>query len=151
MTKEKRSREDVRTRNKAETYLKIIRDDDRELKLKRDELDALRYKASGAGAIRYDKDHVQTSPQDYLSMAMDDIIKIEKQIEERETIIEEKKGKAYAIVRKIQQAEQRTVLEWYYLNGLSMIETANKMHMAERTAYYLREDALGSFGEYMSQ
>ena len=71
-------------RNKAELYLRKIRDNDRALKSKRDELDALRYKASGAGAIRYDKDHVQTSPQDYLSMAMDDIIKIEKQIEEKD-------------------------------------------------------------------
>ena len=113
-------------RNKAEAYLKKIRDSDRALKSKRDELDALRYKASGAGAIRYDKDHVQTSPQDYLSMAMDDIIKIEKQI-----------------------AEKEIVIEWYYLNGLSMIATADKMCIAERTAYYLRDDALETFGKMM--
>lgn len=137
------------SRNMAESYLKKIRDNDRVLKSKRDELDALRYKASGAGAIRYDKDHVQTSPQDYLSMAMDDIMKIEKQIEDKEAHIEELKGEAYAIVRMITQADQRVILEWYYLNGLSMVDTANKMNIAERTAYYLREDALETFGKMM--
>lgn len=136
-------------RNKAEAYLKKIRDSDRALKSKRDELDALRYKASGAGAIRYDKDHVQTSPQDYLSMAMDDIIKIEKQIAEKEIVLEELKGKAYTIVRRIPQTDYRIVIEWYYLNGLSMIATADKMCIAERTAYYLRDDALETFGKMM--
>lgn len=136
-------------RNKAETYLRKIRDNDRALKSKRDELDALRYKASGAGAIRYDKDHVQTSPQDYLSLAMDDIIKIEKQIEEKEAILEELKGKAYTMVRQIPQTDHRIIIEWYYLNGLSMIATADKMSIAERTAYYLRDDALDSFGKVM--
>ena len=136
-------------RNKAELYLRKIRDNDRALKSKRDELDALRYKASGAGAIRYDKDHVQTSPQDYLSLAMDDIIKIEKQIEEKEAILEELKGKAYTMVRQIPQTDHRIIIEWYYLNGLSMIATADKMSIAERTAYYLRDDALDSFGKVM--
>lgn len=139
------------SRNKAEAYLRKIRDNDRALKSKRDELDALRYKASGSGAIRYDKDHVQTSPQDFLSMAMDDIIKIEKQIEEKEAMLEEMKGKAYMIVRLIPQTDHRTIIEWYYLNGLSMIATADKMSIAERTAYYLRDDALDSFGKAMGK
>lgn len=135
----------------AERYLRNIRDNDRALKNKRDELDALRYKASGSGAIRYDKDRVQTSPKDYLSMAMDDIIKIEKQIEEQELELEEMKGKAYAIVRKMEQTDHRCILEWYYLNGLSMLASAEKMCIAERTAYYLRDDALESYGCLLSK
>lgn len=138
-------------KSKAEAYLKKIRDNDRALRSKREELDALRYKASGAGAIRYDKDRVQTSPQDYLSMAMNDILKIESQIEEKETILEEMKGKAYSIVRMIPQIEHRVIIEWYYLNGLSMLATADKMSIAERTAYYLRDDALESFGKVMGK
>lgn len=138
-------------RRKAESYLKEIRDNDRTLKSKRDELDALRYKASGSGAIRYDKDRVQTTPNDYLSMAMDDIIKIERQIEEKEHILEEMKGKAYALVRMIPQTDHRIIIEWYYLNGLSMLATAEKMCIAERTAYYLRDDALDSFGKVMGK
>lgn len=133
--------------NRAELYLKQIRDVERTLKNKRDELEALRYKASGATAIRYDK--VQTSPKDYLSMAIADIIEIEKQIEEDAASIEDMKGGAYAIVRRIESADQRALIEWFYLNGISMTETADRMNMSERTAYYLREDALESFGAIM--
>ena len=76
---------------KAEGYLNQIRKIEKLLKNKRDELEALRYKASGAGAIRYDKDHVQTSPQDYMTMAIADIVEIEKQIKEDEMSVEEQK------------------------------------------------------------
>ena len=134
---------------KAEGYLNQIRKIEKLLKNKRDELEALRYKASGAGAIRYDKDHVQTSPQDYMTMAIADIVEIEKQIKEDEMSVEEQKGRAYAIVRQMTQPEQRALIEWFYLNGISMGETADKMNMSERTAYYLRDDALEVFGKIM--
>lgn len=135
--------------NKAENYLKKIREVERNLNSKRDELEALMYRASGAGAIRYDKDRVQTSPGDYLAMAIADIVEIEKQIEEDEASIEDMKGQAYAIVRRIELPEHRTLIEWFYLNGISMNETAERMNMSERAAYYLKEDALESFGGIM--
>lgn len=134
---------------KASSYLMSIRDIEKRLHNKRLELEALRYKASGAGAIRYDKDRVQTSPDDYLAKAMVDIIEIEKQIEKEEKSVEKKKGKAYSIVRKMEQAEHRIIIEWYYFNGLSMIDAATRMNIAERTAYYLRDDALEGFGKLM--
>lgn len=134
---------------KASSYLMSIRDIEKRLHNKRLELEALRYKASGAGAIRYDKDRVQTSPDDYLAKAMVDIIEIEKQIETDEASVEKKKGKAYSIVRQISAADHRILIEWYYLNGLSMTETALKMNIAERTSYYLRDDALESFGKLL--
>ena len=136
-------------KSRAETYLNRIRNIGKELRDKRNELDALRYKASGAGAIRYDKDHVQTSAQDFLSMAMDDIIRIDKEIEEKEACIEDMKGQAYTIVRTLTVTDHRTLIDWYYLNGLTMTDTADKMHISERTAYYLRDDALIEFGRSM--
>ena len=135
--------------NKADVYLRRIRDIEKNLKNKRDELEALRYRASGAGAIQYDKDKVQTSPSDYLTMAIADIIEIEKQIEEDETSVEDMIGQAYAIVRQIELPEHRTIIEWFYLNGVSMNETAERMNMSERAAYYLKEDARESFGQRM--
>ena len=134
---------------KASKYLSAIRQSEKSIHNKRLELEALRYRASGAGAIRYDKEHVQTSPGDFLAMAMNDIVEIEKYISSAEAEIEKKKGKAYSIVRKIETEEQRIFIEWYYLNGLSMNETADKMSYAERTTYYLRDDALESFGRFL--
>ena len=132
--------------NNAASCLLLIRNIEKKLHSKRLELEALQYRASGAGAIRYDKDHVQTSPDDYLAMAMNDIIKLEQQIEKGEADVEKRKGKAYAIVRQMEKVEQRALIEWYYLNGLSMIETSERMSISERTAYYLRDDALESYG-----
>ena len=134
---------------RASSYLSSIRNIEKRLNNKRLELDALRYKASGAGAIRYDKDRVQTTPEDFIVEAMNDIIRIEKQIEKEEREAEKKKDKAYSIVRKMDQAEQRIIIEWYYFNGLSMIDAATRMNIAERTAYYLRDDALEGFGKKM--
>lgn len=129
----------------TKTDLENIRDFEKEINQKRMELDALRYKASGAGAVRYDKDPVQTSPEDYMAMAILDIVELEKQIKEAEIKIERTKGEAYAVVRKMDKPDHRAVIEWYYLNGLSMIDTANKLNLSERAAYYLREDALEEF------
>lgn len=134
---------------RADNYLRKIQAVEKILKNKRDELEALRYKASGAGAIRYDKDRVQTSPQDYLAMAMVDIVEIEKQIEEDEASIEDMKGQAYSIVRRMEQADHRAVIEWFYLNGLPMQIVSLKMNMSERNAYYLRDDALEEYGKIM--
>ena len=137
--------------NNAANCLLLIRNIEKKLHSKRLELEALQYRASGAGAIRYDKDHVQTSPDDYLAMAMNDIIKLEQQIEKGEADVEKRKGKAYAIVRQMEKVEQRALIEWYYLNGLSMIETSERMSISERTAYYLRDDALESYGRLLKK
>ena len=132
---------------KASNYLYSIREVEKQIKSREDELEALRYKASGAGAIRYDKDKVQTSPDDYLSLAVMDIIEIEKQIKEDQESIERKKGEAYWITRSLPEPNHRAFIEWYYLNGISMLETASRMNMSERNAYYLRDESLEAFGE----
>lgn len=118
---------------------------------KRDELEALRYKAGGASAIRYDKEQVQTSPQDYLTMAVIDAIELERQIEEDEASIEDMKGRVYSIVRQMETEEHRTFIIWYYLNGLSMIETAGRMNMSERNTYYVQEKSLEEFGVFLQK
>ena len=127
--------------------LEKIRAAEKSIASKRMEIEALLYKASGAGAIRYDKDRVQTSPQDFMTMAIADAIKLEKQIQKTEAKIDEMKCMAYSIVRQMDKVEQRAVIEWFYLNGLSMKETAMKLHMSERSAYYLKDDAIKVFVE----
>ena len=136
--------------HRAEEYLLKIRATEKNITNKRLELEALLYKASGAGAIRYDVDHVQTSPKDYMAMAIADAIELEKQIKEAEESAEEERGHAYSIVRQIEDAEHRIIIEWFYLNGLPMARTAEHLNMSERSAYYLKDDALESFGSLMN-
>lgn len=135
---------------KAKDYLQEIRNAERRIVAKKSELAALRYKASGAGAIVYDKERVQTSPKNYMEMAIEDIVCIEEEIAKEEEQIEQKKGEAYAIVRRIEDPEQRAVIEWFYLNALNLSSAAAKLFMSERKAYYLRKEALESFGALMA-
>lgn len=136
--------------NAAQEYLKRIREVEISINNKELELEALRYKASGAGAIRYDKDKVQASPQDYMTMAIADIIELEQQIEEDKASVEELKGSAYSLVRKIDKPEQRAFIEWYYLNGVSMEQCIQNLYMSERSVYYLKDDALEEFGKLLA-
>lgn len=143
------TKEQTENQDKAERYLSRINLVEREIRGKRLELEALRYKASGAGAIRYDKDRVQTSPQDYMTMAIEDVLELEKQIKEDEESIEDIKGEAYRIVRQMKDRDNRALIEWFYLNGLSMTETAEFMKMSERNAYYVQDKALEEFGTFL--
>lgn len=136
----------TKNQEEAQQYLSRIRRIEQELHGKRLEIEALRYKASGMGAIRYDKERVQTTPQDYMTLAINDAIELEHQIEEDEASIEDIKGQAYSIVRQMDTAEHRAFIEWYYLNGLSMSDTAYNMSMSERNVYYVQERALEEFG-----
>lgn len=127
-------------------FLNRIRDVEKVILNKKLEIEALEYKASGAGAIRYDKDRVQTTPQNYMEMACLDAVELREEVEEDEAGIEELKGKAYTIVRKMNEPDQRAMIEWYYLNGCDMVTTADRLHMSERNTYSLRDMALESFG-----
>lgn len=130
----------------ADDYLSNIRNIEKRIRSKELELEALRYKASGAGAIRYDKDKIQTSAQNFMEMAMVDIVEISSEVEEDKASLEEVKGQAYSILRRLEDAEHRILIEWYYFNCVSMLELSERMHISERTAYYLKDDALESFG-----
>lgn len=135
----------------AEAYLLRIRESEGKIQNKRLELEALYYKAGGCTAIRYDKDSVQTSPQNYMEMVMEDIEELKQEIEEDEAQTEETRGNAYSLVRMMEKPEQRAMIEWFYLNCVSMQHVSRKMNMTERNAYYLREDALESFGSLMGK
>ena len=133
----------------AKDFLDKIRLSEEYIKSKEAELDALRYKASGAGAIRYDKDKVQTSPQSFLEMVMDDIVELSAQIEEDRASMEELLSNAYQIIKRMSDPNQRAVLEWYYIDCVTMEEAADKMYYSRRTIYNLRDQALEEFGRVM--
>lgn len=134
---------------KAVNNLNRIRTATESIRQKELEVEALRYKASGAGAIRYDKDHVQTSPQNYLEMAVADLIELEAELEEDKASMEDMLTNAYRIVRRMPEQEQRILIEWYYINGLKVEEVCNKINKSERSFYYLRDDALEAYGKIL--
>lgn len=134
---------------KAETFLSKIRSLEKSIHNKELEIEALRYKASGAGAIDYSKEKIQTSPQNFMEMAIADVMELLAEVEEDKASLEELKGTAYSIVREMADPEHRTLIEWYYLNCVKMQIVCDNMGISERTAYYMREDALEVYGGLM--
>lgn len=114
------------------------------------EIEALRYQAQGVGAIRYDKEKVQTTPQNYMEIALIDANEKELQNEEDLAILDNLKADAYSIVRQMEIPNERIFIEYFFLNNFSIPDVAEVMHFSERTVYYVREDALEHYGELIS-
>lgn len=114
------------------------------------EIEALEYAASGMGAIRYDKEHVDGgSVEDKKIVFISDALNKRAELEELEAELDELKANCYNLIKQIQDPSERIVLEWYYINDRPMRETMKKIHVSERKAYYIRNDALEHFGELL--
>ena len=100
------------------------------LKSKHDELETCLLPA----AIRYDKDKVQTSPDDQMS-------KICAEIHELELEMARVQRRKYTQIEKIERAindlpdEERTALTMRYINRKSVTEIAEKMGYSEQRIY----------------
>lgn len=115
------------------------------------EIDALRYQASGVGAIRYDKERVQSSPTNFMEIALADAVEKELELEEALAQVDTMKQEAYCIVRNMNNEDERTFVINHYLNDIPVQELIMMMHMSERKLYYLREDALENYGKILSE
>lgn len=136
---------------KAKEYLeRIQKADETIIKMSR-EKEALEWKAAGLSGIQYDKDKIQASPQSYMETAIIDAAELGKQIDEAKLKIDREKGIAYSIIKTLENEDHKTILEWFYLNGLPMYAVAEHMMIAERTAYYWHEDALETFGNALKE
>lgn len=132
--------------NKALNYLDTIKKLSERIKSRGLEIDALRYSASGAGGIQYDKDRVQTSPEDRLALIIDDILEKEKEQDEDIDRLYDLKCEVYSYIRRLSDEYERIFLEYVYINNMTINVAANKMHMSERNLYNVRLNALENFG-----
>lgn len=103
------------------------------LKAKHDELETCLLPAG----IRYDKDKVQTSPDDAMS-------KICAEIHELELEMARVQRKKFVQIEKIERTvnalasdEQRTALTMRYINRIAVVDIAEAMGYAEPTIYKL--------------
>jgi DNA-directed RNA polymerase specialized sigma subunit len=90
-------------------------------------------------AIRYDKDRVQTSPEDKLAEIMADIDGLERDIIQRK---EEKAGLIQEITGAIDRLEderEKTVLTGFFVNRESMSEVAEEIRYSSRSTYRFRK------------
>ena len=88
--------------------------------------------------IVYDKDRVQTSPEDQMAETMAEVADLDQQIE----ILQRQRARQICrIGRAIDQlgdSRERAVLDAYYTGQMSMTEIAEYMHYSRQHIYRLR-------------
>ena len=101
-------------------------------------------------AIRYDKEHVQTSPTDTISEAMAQIADHMTKLEELSGRLESRRSQAYEAVSALDRSEERQVMILYYLEmtpegGLRTWENvADKMGYSVQHIHRIHGEALRS-------
>ena len=132
----------------ADGFLRLIKDEDKTIRDMRLKVEYLKYKAEGCGAIRYDKDIVQTSPEDILSSSMAEAVDLEQRIQDYKKMIINKRIRANKIMHSWEDTEGLLlayVLIVYYMENGSMRDVARKLDRSERQAYRMKLDALERF------
>lgn len=133
---------------RADKYLTQIRDASKELTELIFQIDFLRYKASGAGAIRYDKDRVQTSPEDMMCEAISEAVYLEGKLSNRHKQLKAMREHTEKVLA-LWSDNNAKFIEIYYLNHGSMTEAANKIGCSSRNIYNVKFKALDEFSKYI--
>lgn len=103
------------------------------LKAKHDELETCLFPAG----IRYDKDKVQTSPEDAMSKVIAEVHELELEMARVQQRKSQQIEKIYREISYLASAEQRTALTMRYVNRIPVTDIADAMGYAEPTIYKL--------------
>lgn len=134
--------------NKANAYLLEIRNAEKEINEMILRIDYLRYKASGATAIRYDKDHVQTSPGDMVCEAIVEAVSIENKLFAKHKKLVNMREKTNTIIQ-LWNDNCTKLIETYYLSHGSMVKAAEIIGCSNRSAYRIKLEALERFAKHL--
>lgn len=117
------------------------------LSLQRDELQSCLLPAG----IRYDKDVVQTSPEDKLSTIAGAVIELDQRIQEL------RQQKARLIMRitasidRLPDSRERTILVAFYIGRKSIKEIADIITYSESHTYQLRRQGVRHLAEILTE
>lgn len=103
------------------------------LKAKHDELETCLL----PGAIRYDRDKIQTSPEDSMSKIISEINELELEMARIQKKKSQQIEKIYKEISRLSSDEQRTALTMRYINRIAVTDIAEAMGYAEPTIYKL--------------
>lgn len=138
----------TKKQRKADNYLQQIRNAGREIDEIILKIDYLRYKASRAGAIRYDKDRVQTSPSDMVCEAISEACDLAGKLAKRHEELLMMRERTEQVI-STWSGNNAKCIDIYYLNRGSMIDVARLCKCSARHAYRIKADALTEFSKYI--
>lgn len=137
------------TEREAFVFLGQVRGYDNKIKRLERTIESLRYNLM-PGAIRYDKDRVDSSPQDNMSELFGKIDAYERELEEEY----HKKAAAVLLVddalNKMDDTKERIVLKEYYIGKISIQDIADGLGITVRHCFRLRNNGVSIFAEVMN-
>lgn len=134
---------------KSDRYLMKIRNAEKDMRELLYQIEYLRYKASGMGAIRYDKDHVQTSPEDMVCEAIAEAVHLENKLFGMNKEIRKAVEHTQSILRIWNDDKYARAIEIYYLNHGSMGDIARSVKCSDRNVYRIKNEALERFAQHI--
>jgi hypothetical protein len=135
----------------AREYLKQLQNLDTAINENLHVLEGMRMNATGQGAIRYDSDRVQTSPQDRLCSDVCDIVELNEYIDEQIDRFTDLKEKIIKQIRGL-QAEQVLcdILFKTYVEYKTNRQVAAEIRKSHSHTFVLKKKALKLFeSQYM--
>lgn len=133
---------------RADKYLSQLRNASKELTELILRIDYLRYKASGTGAIRYDKDRVMTSPEDMVCESIAEAVYLEDRLSARNEELKAMREHTEQVIGLWSDNNARFI-DIYYLNHGSMTEAADRIGCTSRNVYNIKFKALEEFAKYI--
>lgn len=101
------------------------------LKAKHDELESCLLPA----AIRYDKEKVQTSPDDPMSKIIAQVMELESEMKRVQFNKSRQINKIDKAISSLESAEERTALTMRYINRVAVTDIADAMGYSEKRIY----------------
>ena len=135
----------------AKQYLQQVRILDERIMKDIEQLEAMQSNATGQGAIRYDKDRVQSSPQDRLCSDVCDIVTFNEEINEKIDRFVDLKERVIDQIKTLDAEQiQRDVLMKTYIEYKSNRQVASEIQKSGSHTFAIKAKALKNFeAQYM--
>lgn len=137
----------------AKQFLRAIREEQKELRILQERKEEIYYSLF-SGAIRYDKDNIQTSPSDVMPEKVIKMTELSGKIDEHIKRLVDRKSAALDTIRHIDNSVYRQILVEYYLSSPrdgkmpSWLDVAKQLGYSEDWIKHLHGYALREFRKY---
>lgn len=99
------------------------------------------------GAIRYDKDKVQTTPQDKMSDIMAQIDDLDHDIEDLKAQLRSSRQQVADMARELDPMQERIII-LRYVDGLKWDDVARAVHRSVRTVHRIHKETVDKLKKY---
>lgn len=132
-------------------YMHQIKETKRTIRLIEEQIQRDTVLAQGVGAIRYDKDRVQTSPVgDRLTDIVANIIESTEELKAEIRTLQRLELEARQYLIQLSECHER-VLSLHYLDGLSWSQVAVKLNYDDGYIYEVKNKALDELGKVLKE